>query len=389
MARFPQLSLWTCCAAAALALPVGAETLFVKAAKIHTLSGAPLAPGQLVVKDGKIAAIGSDLTPPAGAKVIDLKDAVLMPGLIDGYSQTGAAAAAEQTEELTPRFKISAGLDWRARAFKEALADGVTAQLVAPDTNNVIGGQGCVVKSAGKSKADRLLADEVGLFITTTGDPGSGNSSRGRPDTIYNRLPTNRMGVIWMLRQQFRFAKAGKESADLDVLRQALAGERPVFAVARTEFEIGALFKIADEAGLKKLILADGYEAHKAARELAARRIPVLLDPLATTVIQGGEFEKAYWNQPQALHEAGVAFALTGPQLLEQARFAARHGLPAEAALAAITKRPAEILGVADRVGALAVGKDADFVVLSGDPLDFTTRIRDVAVGGVLLHPGR
>jgi imidazolonepropionase-like amidohydrolase len=374
--------------ALAFGAPASAETLFIKAAKVYTLSGAPLTPGQVLIKDGKIAELGTNLTAPEGAKVIDLQDGVLLPGLIDAYGQTGIAAgsATELTREITPRFRVSSAIDWRARAFKEALAGGVTAQLVAPDTSAVIGGVGCIVKSAGGNKNDRLIRDDVGLFITTTGDPGNGNSARNRPDSIYNRIPTNRMGVIWMLRQQFTAARQQTGDAEAEPLREALAGKRPAFAVARSEFEITSLLSVADETGLRNLVLVDGYESYRVARELAQRKIPVLLGELTTATALGGrsEFEKAYWNQPLDLQRAGVRFALTGSDLLDQARFAARHGLPADAALAAVTKNPAEILGIADRVGTLAAGKDADLVALSGEPLNFTTTVRFTVVGGVI-----
>ncbi len=115
-----------------------------------------------------------------------------------------------------------------------------------------------------------------------------------------------------------------------------------------------------------------------------SEKVPVLLDPLTNRTTAGGDFEQAYWNQPLALHQAGVPFAMTGGDPLTQARFAVRHGLPAEAALAAITKAPAAILGVADRVGTLEAGKDADLVVLTGDPLNFTTTVRFTVIGGVV-----
>ena len=148
MTRLSRIALHTLLAALACALPARAQSIFIKAAKVHTLAGEPLSPGQILIKDGKIAAIGSDLTAPADARVIDLKDGVVMPGLVNAASRAGVTAgSSEATEELTPRFKISGALDWRSRDFKEALAEGVTTQLIAPDTGNVISGQGCVAKS--------------------------------------------------------------------------------------------------------------------------------------------------------------------------------------------------------------------------------------------------
>lgn len=359
------------------------QTLLVRASKIYTLAGPPLAPGQMLIREGKIVDVGTNLEAPKEAEIIDLKNGVILPGLVNGVSRAGVrGSASEQTQEVAPRFRVAATLDSRAPEFKRALADGVTTQLLCPDTEGVITGMGCVYRSAGATKRQRLLRDEVGLFVTTTTDPGEGNSARARPDTIYNRIPTNRMGVVWLLRQQFGLARLNQEAAELEPLRQALSGSRPVFGVARAEFEIDALLRVANEVGIQKLVLVDGYESYRVAAELAKRKVPVLLGSQSTLPTANAESEKAFWNQALVLHQAGVPFAFTGQQLLDQARWSHRNGLPAEAALAAITRSPAAIIGVSEEVGTLAAGKDADFVVLSGEPLLWTTEIRTVYIQG-------
>jgi imidazolonepropionase-like amidohydrolase len=132
------------------------------------------------------------------------------------------------------------------------------------------------------------------------------------------------------------------------------------------------------------LTLAGGQEAYKVKGELAAAKVPVLLGPLPTTAGAGPESSELVWNQPGALHEAGVPFALTGDHLLEQARFAARYGLQPDAALAAVTATPAKLLGVEQRVGTIAAGRDADLVVLTGDPFDFASTVRWTMTDGVI-----
>src|SRR5438128_3131281 len=156
--------------------PARAEDLLIQAAKVYTMTGPPLAPGSVLVSKGKIVQVGSKLTAPAGAKVIDLGSGVLMPGLVDAYSSAGIAGGpAEMTKEVTPDYRVLTAVDWGSRAFREALAEGTTCLGLAPGTDGVIAGLSCVVKTAG---TDRVLDKETGLFITMASDPATGNSSR-------------------------------------------------------------------------------------------------------------------------------------------------------------------------------------------------------------------
>jgi imidazolonepropionase-like amidohydrolase len=117
--------------------------------------------------------------------------------------------------------------------------------------------------------------------------------------------------------------------------------------------------------------------------ELAAAKVPVILGPLTSSATRSGpENTEQIWNQPGLLHKAGVPFALSGGALLDQARFAVRYGLPADVALEAITRTPARLLGIENRVGTVEAGRDADLVALSGDPLELITSIRWVLVDG-------
>jgi imidazolonepropionase-like amidohydrolase len=269
-------------------------------------------------------------------------------------------------------------VDWRARAFREALSEGTTTLGLAPGTDGVIAGLACAVKTAGARKA---LAEETGLVITMASDPATGNTSRSRPDSIYVRQPTNRMGVVWLLRSTLD--KAGRQKTpELAVVREALAGRRRTFAVSRTDNDLLSLLRLAKEFKFTPTVIG-GHEAYKLREELAAAKVPVILGPLTTSPsLTGPESTDAIWNQPALLHKAGITFALSGGQLLEQARFAVRHGLPPEAALAAITSTPARLLGLEERVGTLEAGRDADLVALDGDPLELTTSVQWVLVDG-------
>src|SRR5713101_6587548 len=159
-----------------------AEDVLVRAAKVYTMTGPPLAPGEVLISNGKIAGAGAKLTPPAGARIIDLGAGVLMPGLIDAYSHAGIAGSAEEmTREITPEYRVLNAVDWRSRAFREALADGVTTLGLAPGTDGVFAGLSCAVKTAGDR---RVLEKETGMVITMASDPIGGNQARQRPDSI-------------------------------------------------------------------------------------------------------------------------------------------------------------------------------------------------------------
>jgi imidazolonepropionase-like amidohydrolase len=368
---------------AALPLPAAAGEIVIKAAKVYTAAGPPLAPGMVRVAGGKIAEVAERITPPLGAEVIDLGAGTLMPGLVDAHNTIGLESeSSEVTAEVTPNFRVLDEVDWSARGFRAAATEGVTAVGLVPGTDNVIAGLASVVKTAGEP-AQRVVRKDHALVITLAMDPSNRNGARNRPDSIYNRQPTNRMGVVWMLRSEFGRARqsAGKDAA---ALRDALDGKRTVVCVSRIDSDILSALRLRQEYPVQ-LTLAGAQEAYKVKGELAAAKVPVLLSPLPTTAAgTGPEGSETVWNQPGVLHAASIPFALTGDHLLEQARFAVRYGLPPDAALAAVTAAPAKLLGVADRVGTIAAGKDADLVALTGDPFDFTAAVRWTMTDGVI-----
>jgi imidazolonepropionase-like amidohydrolase len=362
-----------------------ADELFIRAAKVYTMTGQPLAPGAVHVSQGKIVNIGAQLAPPAGAKVIDLGSGVLMPGLVDAYSHAGIAGSPEEmTREITPSYRVLTAVDWRSRAFREELTEGTTCLGLAPGTDGVFAGLSCVVKTAG---TQRVIQSDSGLVITMASDPATGNTSRQRPDSIYVRQPTNRMGVVWLIRSTFAKA-AQQKTPELAVVREAIAGQHRVFAVSRTDHDLLSLLRIANEFKFTPTVIG-GHEAYKVRDELAAAKVAVILGPLTTSsAVTGPESSEVVWNQPGVLHKAGVTFAFSGGHLLDQARFAVRFGLPPEIALKAITSTPARLLGVDNRFGTLEVGRDADLLALDGNPLELTTSVAWIVVDGKIYEKG-
>ncbi len=358
------------------------ETVLYKASRVEPITGPTLSPGQVLVVDGKIRAIGSRIQAPSGAQVVDLGDGTLMPGLVDAYNDAGLAGGTnEVTREITPGFQAARVIDWKDRRFREALSQGTTSLAISPGTENVVSGLSCVVKTAGRSAESRRVGESTALLISLCSDPTRRNSSRARPDSIYVRQPTNRMGVVWMLRSTFDQVRRGEEIESGEWLASALSGERPMFAVSRTMHDLSTLLTLSEEFELSPVAVG-GQEAYQLADRLAAAKVPVVLERLTSHQLQGAERTELVWNLAGRLAKAGVQVSLSGGQLLEQARFAYRFGLSAEEALRAITLTPARTLRLDDRVGSLAVGRDADMLALDGDPLEFTTAIRWVMVNG-------
>lgn len=369
----------------AVALPARADETVILAAKVYTGAGEPLAPGVVRIKDGKIVEVAKRMISNGNPKVIDLGKGVLIPGLIDAHSTAGLTDDAEYTEEITPNFRALGAVDWKARAFRTALADGTTTYGLVPGTDNVVGGLGCIVKPSA-APANRVVRKDHALAIVIASDPAARNSARNRPDSIYVRQPTNRMGVVWMLRNELQRAKSAPES---DVVRQSLDGKRPVMCVSRLDCDILSALRLQKDFGYP-LVIAAAAEAYKVKDDLVAAKVPVLLGPLPMTPsLTGAENSDAIWNQPAILKKAGVPFALTGGNLLAQARFAVRFGLSPDDALAAVTATPARLLGVDARLGTIAVGRDADLVALSADPFDLTAAVTWTMTDGAIRTEGK
>jgi imidazolonepropionase-like amidohydrolase len=379
-----------------------ADITAIKAGKILTVSGDPVTDGVILIENGKIADIGTGIEIPEGATVIDAGKSIVMPGLVDA---SGAAPVRgdlnEQSSEITPTLRVSSALDPQSKALKRIVQTGVTTLFVSPGRRNVIGGLGVVIKPAGRIPQEMIIKDDAALTVVMDLDSSYGNRiPRGQPAVnFYFRRPTTRMAIIWMLRKSFfdaeqYAASEDKDDPDLDILSSALEDNIPIHINVRRAITIRTALKIADEYGLK-IILDECTEGYKIAEELAQKNVPVVLGPFyyyARSIGQYREGRKVNWNNAGILAKAGVKVALaSGGQagtidILTAAAFAARHGMQREEALKAVTITPAEILGVADKVGSLEKGKDADILILSGEPLSVTTRIEKVILNGKTVY---
>lgn len=401
-------------AALALAFPIAAQdgTIAFKGARILPGGKPAIAQGVLIVSGGKVLAVGGPSTSiPSGATVVDCAGKTITPGLVDA-SFAGAMDendSNEQGEEVTPGLRALDSLDLHTDAVRKARRNGVTSVHAMPGTKNVIGGIGCVVKTIDGATGPILLADDASLRITMGAEPSMGNRAirGGRVDSMYYRRPTTRMGVVWEVRKAFYDAKAALERTQADgpagddaataVLTKVLQGKLVAYTTARSEQDIRTALRLADEFGYKT-VLDEAQDAYYLVDEIAAAKVAVLLGaPSAEDVAgrAGADGASPRFSTIALLAHKKVPFVVTtgtntaALDLVREAMFAVRFGLTPEQALDAVTIRPAQLLGIDNRVGSLAAGKDADFVVWSHDPLDPAAVAESVHIDGISVLASR
>jgi imidazolonepropionase-like amidohydrolase len=395
---------------------VGAQSeVCIVGARIVTVEGPTIEKGTIVLAGGTIAAVGPAVTPPAGAKVIDGAGKTVYPGLIDGLNELGLTeiqsvpGSMDTTEvgDMNPHARAWVALNPHSEAIPVARANGVTASLTAP-AGGLVSGQSALIRLAGSTPAALTVKAPVALHVVYPSGRPAPDPSQTLPEpdvkTFEERQrekKKNQEKALERLRNALEDAKAygaglaaaaagklpsRKPDLVLEALASAARGELPVVIRADAEDDIRAAVKFAEERGLK-LILAGGLEAWRCADLLRDKKVPVLLKVLRLPARVADPYDAAYANAA-ALHRAGVAFAIVTDDpdnernLPYEAAMARAYGLPAEAALRAITLSPAEILGVADRLGSLRPGKSATVIVTNGDVMDHRTQVEQVFIDG-------
>ncbi|MBG6182400.1 imidazolonepropionase-like amidohydrolase [Arthrobacter sp. CAN_A214] len=352
--------------------------------------------GTVVFDDGTITALGADAEVPEGAAVIDADGRWLLPGFVDahvhlGTHEEGEGSAGDDTNEMTdPNTAGVRALDAinpYDPGFDDALAGGVTTVNVNPGSGNPIGGLAVAIHTHGRYIEEMLLRSPSGL-----------KSALGEnPKRVYGdkkQTPSTRLGTAMVIRKAFMEAqnymgKADENARDpkLEALAMVLRREIPWRQHAHRADDIATAIRLADEFGYD-LVLDHGTEAHLLADVLAERGTPVLIGPLFTTKSKVELRGRSIAN-PGKLAAAGVEISIITDHpvipinfLVHQATFAIKEGLDRETALRSITINPAKVLGLDGRLGSLTVGKDADVVLWSGDPLDVMQRALQVWIGG-------
>lgn len=375
-----------------------APTAFV-GATILPVSGPSIADGVLVVADGRIVAVGprESVTIPRGATRVDVTGRTIIPGLVDTHSHIGGVGGADKSAALQPDVRVFDSINPLDPGFRRAVAGGLTTLNLMPGSGHLLSGQTVYVKLRGARTVDALA------YRRADGQPAggmkmaNGTNSIDAPPFPGTRGKSAAMQRELLLRAQEYRAKRIRLAGDpeklpardlgLDALVEVLDGKRVVHFHTHRADDIMTVLRLKQEFGLR-VVLQHVSEAWKVVDEIKAAGVPcsvILVDA------PGGKLETRdiRFENAQLLESAGVPVALhtddyiTDSRLfLRMAGLAVRAGMSRATALRALTLSGAEMLDLADRVGSLDRGKDADFVVLSGDPFSVYTQVLETWVEG-------
>ena len=401
MIRFRPTFLVSLVAAFGLAAPAPAQEtpLALTGAQIITISGATIEQGVLVVHRGKIVAVGPRGTAiPAGATTRDVTGQIIMPGLIDTHSHIGSPAGGDQSAPIQPDTRVLDAIDVRDASIQKAQAGGLTTANIMPGSGHLISGQTLYLKLRDGNTIDDLLITNKAGRVAGGLKMANGTNSRKDPP-----FPGTRAKSAALVREKFvaaqdyrdKIARA-KGDADkipardlaLETLVEVLEGQRVVHHHTHRHDDILTVLRLQKEFGFR-VVLHHVSDAWKVPGEIAAARVPcsiIILDS------PGGKLEARDidWKNGVALEKAGVNVGfhtddpVTDSRLfLRSAAFAVRAGMSKAGALRGLTLAGAEMLDLQERIGSLEAGKDADFVLLSGDPFSVYTHVLETWVDGV------
>jgi imidazolonepropionase-like amidohydrolase len=396
-----------------------ATTIAITHAKIFTLAGAPIDDGVLVIKDGKIAAVGTNVDVPAGAQVIDGKGLQVYPGLFDpvtqiGLSEVSAVSATVDTTEtgtINPDAVAADAVLPSSEHIPVTRAAGITEVLAVPASGgfdsrgsaNLLGGQASAIHLAGWTINDMLIKKSVAMvidwptidtesfdFTTFTRKQKPYTEAKQEYDKQVDELSdwldnARHYAVAWGHGGPAEYQRDLKLEALVPVIR----GELPVLVFANRAREIRSAVEFCDKQKIK-MILAGGAESYKVKDLLRSKNIPVILQPTLTEPLNEDDPYDRSLTTAAELADAHVKFAFGSfdnsfaRRLGQQAANAVAHGLSYDEALKAVTIYPAQIFGLGDQLGTLENGKIANIIVTNGDPLEITTDVRYLFIKGQL-----
>ncbi|UCG90168.1 MAG: amidohydrolase [Candidatus Heimdallarchaeota archaeon] len=371
--------------------------------------------GSILFDEEKIHAIGTELTIPEGTEVIHAEGKFVLPGFIDAHTHQGLFEGGigwagrdgnEMTDPITPHLRGLDSFNPDEKSLKEVLKGGVTCINTGPGSGNVISGQAFVVKPFGGTVVDEMvLLAPSGLKIALGENPKRVHGQENK------RMPQTRMGIAGLLRKTFTDAnnyikewetyrkrlemaeKHGKappippkHDLGMDTIIKVIRKEIPLHAHAHRADDIATIIRISEEFDIRS-VLIHCTEGEKIADYIAAKGVPAVIGPTIMWVSKP-ETRRRSFKTVVSLVKAGVKVALQTDSLTPMNFFqllpmyAIKEGLTREEALKCVTKNPAEILGIYDRVGSLDVEKDADIVIWSGHPFEFYSKVEKVFING-------
>lgn len=378
---------------AAAAAPAAAQdrAIAITGARIHTMAGDTIENGTVVVQGGKIVAVGANVAVPADAERIAANGRVIMPGIVDTHSHIGQVAGADGSGPIQPDVRALDSIDPLSPNIAKARAGGITTVNIMPGSGHLVSGQTFYMKlRQGRTVNDVAYQMKDGAALGGI-KMANGTNPMGRTG-----FPGTRSKSAALLRTALTEAKtycAGdrkKRELGKDALCEVLAGERLVHFHSHRADDIMTVLRLKQEFGFDVLI-QHGTETYKVAGELAKAGVPV---SNITLDAPGGKLETMDLRMDNAgiLEKAGVLVSIhtddpivDSRMLLREAALAVRGGMTREGALKALTINGAKQMKLDGRIGSLEVGKDADFIILSGDPLSAYTHVLETWVEGAKL----
>jgi imidazolonepropionase-like amidohydrolase len=392
-----------CASAQARAQGEEARAVAYTGATVINADGRTINDGVLVVERGKIVAVGPGASTrvPAGARVVELKGKVVMPGLVDTHSHVGGGAGADGSAPIQPDVRILDAVNVRDTGLMRARAGGITTVNIMPGSGHLLSGQTVYIKlRRGSVIEDLAIRDAAGniaggIKMANGTNPMRPGSTGPFPGTRAREASLMREQLVRAQEYREKVRRAGADKSKLpprdlamEALSEALEGRRVVHFHTHRHDDILTAVRLSKEFGFR-LVLHHVTEGWKVADQIARANVPASI-----TIIDapGGKLEAVDTRLENAamLDRAGVTVAIHTDDyitdsrlLLRSAALAVRGGMPREKAVYSLTLAGARMLDLQDRTGSLEVGKDADFIVLSGDPFSVYTHVLETYVEGV------
>lgn len=382
--------------------------IIIKNGKVFTKDNGLVEGLEILIKDGKIVDVKSNITGITDAEIIDAKGCIVMPGFVDAHTHLGISESSigfegsdhnERTDPITPQLKAIDAINPDDIAFKEAIEKGITCVASGPGSANVIGGEFVCIKTHGDRIDDMVVKESVGMKCAFGENPKRVYNAKGK-------MPVTRMAIAALLRETLhkandykkRIEATGgdyskrpkfdmKDEAMLKVLNKAI----PLKVHAHRADDILTAMRIAKEFDVN-ITLDHCTEGHLIAKYIKDTDFSAIVGPNMTHRSKF-ELKNRSFVTPAVLAKNGIKIALMTDhpviplQLLNVcASLAVRAGLDENEALKAITINPAQILGVDDRVGSIEVGKDADIAIWDKNPLDVQSKVLYTIVNGEIVY---